>query len=388
MNSSKKQNINGSNFVFSSPYQKYTLYTNGVFSIFNDPVIGCELKDSPLQKVIHKEFEKAQKCGLKNPIIVGAIPFDVSHPARLFIPESYTKIPRDTMLAPNKVSQPFHAKVIKQTTLPDKNEFKQQVQKIVAACHKGELKKTVLSRLLMLETDKPIDVQAFFSTMISMNPTSYHFHVPLDEHSVLIGASPETLLHCQGNEIYSMPLAGSAKHYHQSEADNESTIKLFNSIKDRHEHALVVNEISRLLSPYCQNLSVPTEPILMATSTLWHLASPIKGTLKQQQNALQLACLLHPTPALCGYPTDIAKTMISNLEPFNREFFGGIVGWCDAEGNGEYAITIRSAVVADHSVKLFAGAGIVEASQPEVEWDEIQLKLNTLLSAFGLATEL
>lgn len=318
---------------------------------------------------------------------MGAIPFDVRRPSRLFIPKSYKKISRDDLITQSSNSQIFHAKVIKQTTLPSRDEFKQQVQQVIAACQKGKLKKAVLSRLLMLETSEPVDAQRFFLTLVSMNSNAYHFHVPLNEQEVLIGASPETLLHCQDNNIYSMPLAGSIKHQQQSEADNAAAAKLFNSLKDRHEHALVVDEISRLLAPHCQTLSVPKEPILASTTTLWHLATPIEGRLKQQQNALQLACLLHPTPALCGYPTDVAKTMINDLEPFNRELFGGIVGWCDAEGNGEFAITIRSAIIHDRSVQLFAGAGIVEASQPEAEWSEIQLKLNTILSAFGLVTE-
>ncbi|ORF44223.1 hypothetical protein B5800_12445 [Gilliamella apicola] len=387
MDTWKNHNINESNFVFSSPYQKYALYTEGVFSRLNEPALGSESKDSSLQKAIHKEFNLARQFGQKNPIVVGAIPFDVRRPSRLFIPKSYKKISRDDLITQSSNSQIFHAKVIKQTTLPSRDEFKQQVQQVIAACQKGKLKKAVLSRLLMLETSEPVDAQRFFSTLVSMNSTAYHFHVPLNEQEVLIGASPETLLHCQDNNIYSMPLAGSIKHQQQSEADNAAAAKLFNSLKDRHEHALVVDEISRLLAPHCQTLSVPKEPILASTTTLWHLATPIEGRLKQQQNALQLACLLHPTPALCGYPTDVAKTMINDLEPFNRELFGGIVGWCDAEGNGEFAITIRSAIIHDRSVQLFAGAGIVEASQPDAEWSEIQLKLNTILSAFGLVTE-
>ncbi|OZT16958.1 chorismate-binding protein, partial [Serratia marcescens] len=97
-----------------------------------------------------------------------------------------------------------------------------------------------------------------------------------------------------------------------------------------------------------------------------------------------LACLLHPTPALCGMPTAQAHALIGKLEPFDRGLFGGIVGWCDDEGNGEWVVTIRCGTVDGNRVRLFAGAGIVEDSSPESEWHETGTKLSTILRAFGI----
>lgn len=108
------------------------------------------------------------------------------------------------------------------------------------------------------------------------------------------------------------------------------------------------------------------------------------GEARENENALTLACLLHPTPALSGFPHQAAKALIAELEPFDRELFGGIVGWCDSEGNGEWVVTICRARLHNNTVRLFAGAGIVPASSPVGEWRETGVKLSTMLNVFGL----
>ena len=139
-----------------------------------------------------------------------------------------------------------------------------------------------------------------------------------------------------------------------------------------------------VLTPRCRELSLPDSPQLVTTPTLWHLATPIEGTALAQENAMSLACLLHPTPALSGFPHQVAKRLIAELEPFDRQLFGGIVGWCDDEGNGEWVVTIRCARLHQRTLRLFAGAGIVPASSPLGEWRETGVKLTTMLNVFGL----
>lgn len=118
---------------------------------------------------------------------------------------------------------------------------------------------------------------------------------------------------------------------------------------------------------------------------MWHLSTRIRGELLNPNlNVMQLACLLHPTPALCGFPTESAHQLIADLEPHDRGLFSGIVGWCDANGDGEWAIVIRSGLLRGNRVRLFAGAGIVAASTPQAEWMETAAKLGTMLNAFGL----
>lgn len=147
----------------------------------------------------------------------------------------------------------------------------------------------------------------------------------------------------------------------------------------------MIEGMRKVLAERSHSLQSPDSPELLSTPTLWHLSTPIKGEARDaRENALSLACLLHPTPALCGSPTNIARDLIEQLEPFDRGLFGGIVGWSDDRGNGEWVVTIRCGTVVEDQVRLFAGAGIVPDSSPESEWHETGVKLNTMLRAFGL----
>ncbi|PRO47831.1 chorismate-binding protein, partial [Cronobacter sakazakii] len=179
--------------------------------------------------------------------------------------------------------------------------------------------------------------------------------------------------------------AGSARRHADAAQDKSAGQALLCSAKDRHEHELVTQAMRDVLAPRSQRLAMPGAPELITTPTLWHLATPVEGETRfADDNALSLACLLHPTPALSGYPHEAAKAYIAELEPFDRELFGGIVGWCDADGNGEWAVTIRCARLRENQVRLFAGAGIVPASDPASEWRETGVKLSTMLHVLGL----
>nr|MBA2816011.1 Enterochelin synthase E [Candidatus Pantoea persica] len=196
-------------------------------------------------------------------------------------------------------------------------------------------------------------------------------------------ASP--LLRKQGRDFSSCPLAGSARRDVDPQRDREAGDPLMRSTKDRHEHKLVTDAMRDVLQPRSRLLSVPAAPSLLTTATLWHLATQIDGEARdERENALSLACLLHPTPALSGFPHQRAQQLIQTLEPFERQLFGGIVGWCDDQGNGKWVVTIRCGTVHGARVRLFAGAGIVADLQPESEWRETGVKLDTMLRAFGM----
>ena len=247
-----------------------------------------------------------------------------------------------------------------------------------------QVNKVVLSRLIDIEAEQTLDSGALLERLVAQNPASFNFHVPLPDGGVLLGASPELLLRKEGAMFHSLPLAGSARRQPDDMLDREAGNRLLASEKDRHEHELVTQSMKKTLAPRSLQLTLPSTPQLITTPTLWHLATPIEGQAKAEENALTLACLLHPTPALSGFPHEAAKQLIAELEPFERDLFGGIVGWCDAEGNGEWVVTIRCARVKANSVRLFAGAGIVPASSPESEWRETGVKLSTMLNVFGL----
>lgn len=371
-------------FFFMSPYRSFT--TSGCFARFAEPAINGDSLDSLFQRKLQGLFVEAKLEGIENPIIVGAIPFDTSQPSSLFVPYSWQSFSRfDKQQSACSFTDYQSLNVIERKAIPEQDNFEAMVARAVSLTAASEVDKVVLSRLIDITTDTDIDSGALLERLITQNPVSYNFHVPLEDGSVLLGASPELLLRKKDEHFSSLPLAGSARRQSNDEVlDKEAGICLLKSKKDLHEHKLVTQAMEMILRTSSSELRLPSSPQLIATPTLWHLGTPFEGKARTQENALTLACLLHPTPALSGFPHQIAKKIITELEPFDRELFGGIVGWCDAEGNGEWVVAIRCAKLCKNQVRLFAGAGIVTASSPVEEWRETGAKLSTMLNVFGL----
>jgi len=371
-------------FLFTSGWR--SLITDGCFQRLTLPLSGVNPQLSASAESLATAFRHARAAGISRPVVVGAIPFDTRQPSELYIPESYEFFDRQQLTSVATVAlNPPAEQALYVRQVPEKNVFTSMVARAVEAMKRGELDKVVLSRLLNIHSPESMDLQALMSQIVQQNPDNYHFHVPLSSGATLLGASPELLLRKQANQFYSCPLAGSAKRASDPLLDQQSGQTLMNSAKDRHEHRLVTDAMRDTLQPVSETLSVPEVPELVTTGTLWHLATSIRGTLKNShESALSLAALLHPTPALSGFPHPQALALIRQLEPFDRHLFGGMVGWCDDQGNGEWAVTIRCATVDNQDITLFAGAGIVPASNPESEWLETGVKLTTMLKAFGL----
>jgi len=368
-------------FFFMSPFRSFA--TRGCFSRISTCARDGHQPEGALQCELREHFSRARRAGIKRPVVVGAIPFDVGQPAELFIPQTCYPFDRKALLHRSTDGSPL-PQVTGKIECPLRPEFTRMVAQAVAAIRQGQLSKVVLSRLLEITTGEPVDISALLGRLISQNPNGYNFHVPLAD-GALLGASPELLLRKISRRFYSMPLAGSARRDACPERDAANGHQLQASSKDRYEHQLVIAQMRQVLAPRSEALQVPPTPGLVNTPTLWHLATAIEGRVVDlQENALSLACLLHPTPALCGAPTDPARRLIQSLEPFDRGLFGGMVGWCDDQGDGEWVVTIRCGKVTGNQVRLFAGAGIVPDSTPEAEWRETGVKLDTMLHAFGL----
>ena len=375
--------IAADSFFFMSPFRSFT--TSGCFTRFTCPAEGGDLPDSAFQQGLASAFAAAKAAGIENPVMVGAIPFDTRQPSALFIPERCETFSRTAKQKSSRYSvsrEPMT--VTARQEIPEHPIFLDMVAQAAALTATPQVDKVVLSRLIDITAEQNLDSGALLERLVAQNPASFNFHVPLPDGGVLLGASPELLLRKEGNHYSSLPLAGSARRQPDDVLDREAGNRLLASEKDRHEHELVTQSMKQTLAPRSLQLSLPQTPQLVNTPTLWHLATPIEGEAKAEENALSLACLLHPTPALSGFPHQVAKQVIAELEPFERDLFGGIVGWCDSEGNGEWVVTIRCARVKDNGVRLFAGAGIVPASSPESEWRETGVKLSTMLNVFGL----
>lgn len=378
-----KATLSADRFLFMSPFRSFT--TTGCFARVNEPAEGGDLAHSAFQQALTEAFARAKAAGIEKPVMVGAIPFDTIQPSELFIPERHETFSRkEKQHSARYAAQQPPLNITARHEIPQQDEFMAMVARAAALTATPEVDKVVLSRLIEIATDAPVNSGELLERLIAQNPASYNFHLPLSDGGVLLGASPELLLRKEGTQFNSLPLAGSARRQPDDVLDREAGNKLLASEKDRHEHDLVTQAMKAVLAPRSRHLTLPESPQLITTPTLWHLGTPITGECDAQENALSLACLLHPTPALSGFPHQVAKKLIAELEPFNRELFGGIVGWCDDEGNGEWVVTIRCARLYQNQIRLFAGAGIVPASSPVAEWRETGTKLSTMLNVFGL----
>lgn len=385
-----------SSFFFSSPTR--TLLAEGAYKIITEPIRTN--RSECLADRIDLLIEASKRAGHDRFLVVGALPFDDTSPARLIIPKtiqsagplrSTTIIARPPLLLPDCQLSMF----------PEFNEYVHGVEQAVALIRTEALRKVVLSRMLEVTLSKPIDIQCLLKRLAQQNQNGYTFafnlsvpyaelpgsnrDTPTMQPRTLIGASPELLVSRSGLEILVNPLAGSTMRSVDPEEDERRASALLASEKDRHEHAIVVDAIVAALQPFCRRLYVPAGPSLTHTQTMWHLASQIKGELADPSvSSLKLATVLHPTPAVCGYPTERARAVIKSLEPFSRGYFTGAVGYCDSNGNGEWAVTIRCADITDHSLRMYSGAGIVEGSDGEHEFRETSAKLRTMLNALGI----
>lgn len=360
-----------------------SVWASGVFERVATPAAG-----GALHAELARALQRARDAGIAHPIAIGAIPFDTAQPSELIVPERAEIFSRDTLppLAALPLAALPLAPVVAATSIPGEERFKQGVRQAVANFGLSDIRKAVLSRVLEVELAGRADPAAIFASLAAQNPTGFQFRIPLSSGAELVGVSPELLLRKEGAHIVSNPLAGSARRLPDADSDAAAGGALLQSPKDLREHRYVTEDIRRLLAPLCATLDVPEQPSLLSTNAMWHLSTRIEGTLRDPaQTSLQLACHLHPTPAVCGYPTALARKLIDLVEPFERGLFAGIVGWCDADGNGEWAVTIRCGQVQGNTIRLFAGAGIVADSCPEAEWAETQGKLGTMLRALGAA---
>lgn len=337
----------------------------------------------PLPDRVRDALGSARAAGVANPLVIGAIPFDRDGVGTLVVPETVRlgaalrTAPPAPPLGPVRAGASWH-----RCAVPSPEGYADAVRAAVRHIRAGTLDKVVLARALDVRGDRAVDIRATLRVLAARDPHGFVFGTPSPAGRVLLGASPETLLVRHGAYVMSQPMAGSRPRGADPAEDERNAAALLASAKDRHEHHLVVDAVRAALAPYCVGPLPSCPPALARTATLWHLASTITGELVSDRlSALDLACRLHPTPAVCGTPVGVAREVIRELEPFDRGLYTGLVGWCDAAGNGEWAVTIRCAEVGAHRMRLFAGAGVVADSCPATETLETEAKFGTFLGA-------
>ncbi|WP_018564622.1 isochorismate synthase DhbC [Streptomyces sp. PsTaAH-124] len=343
--------------------------------------------ERPLTDRVREALGTAAAQGAADPVVIGAIPFDRTAPAALVVPAALHRAPAlaaDPLIAlPAPPPEPV-AWTLRPVPAPER--YAEAVAAAVRRMRDGEFGKVVLARALDLTADRTPGLSAMLQRLARRDPHGYTFAVPTATGGTLLGASPELLVSRRGTALVANPLAGSAPRSEDLAEDVQRAAALLRSAKDLHEHAVVVDAMRAALTPYCAGLHVPRRPTLVKTAAMWHLSTTLTGTLADPAaTALDLACAVHPTPAVCGAPTAHARRVIGELEPFDRGLYTGIVGWGDAAGDGEWVVTIRCAETRGQDLRLYAGAGVVADSDPAAETAETGAKFRTFLDAVGAA---
>lgn len=260
-------------------------------------------------------------------------------------------------------------------------EWQLNVESILQHINTGQVNKVVIARMIEYSLNRLPDFKHFANRLKQEYPSSYIF-IHKQKSSIFFGASPEKLFKINRNQIETEALAGTVKRGETFQED-ELLSKIFSDDrKELAEHQSVVNYIVNKLSDFAMDISYDTLPKIKKLKYIQHLWTPIKARLNPNSSVFSIIDKLHPTPAVCGEPKEEAIQIIKELENFDRGLFTGIIGWYNKNGLGVFTVAIRSGLIKENKLLLFAGCGIVEGSTPEQEYRETELKLKSILSLF------
>ncbi|MEZ5156993.1 MAG: isochorismate synthase [Solirubrobacterales bacterium] len=249
----------------------------------------------------------------------------------------------------------------------------------VEAIRAGRADKLVLAREVTVTIPSAHSPASLFGALREAFGSCFCFCVGTPE-AAFIGASPELLVRRSGAVAATVALAGSARRSADPSVDDHLGEQLLHSDKDRSEHAIVARRIERRLAPVSVWVERSAEPVVVRVANIQHLATPVHAQLAESRSVLELAELLHPTPAVGPEPRGPGgERLIAELEELDRGWYAGPVGWMDAVEDGEFCVALRSALLRDRTAHLYAGAGIVADSDPASELAETEIKLGALL---------
>jgi isochorismate synthase len=266
------------------------------------------------------------------------------------------------------------------------DEYKTAVAEGVKHVQAGELSKLVLARDVVADLDSPVATAQVLRELAVRYEDCWTYAV-----DGLIGSTPEMLIKVEDNTARARVLAGTLDRANAPADDpGYATRVLAGSDKQLHEHRIAIDSLTETLQPFTSSMTSHSAPFVLQLPNVWHLASDVTAQLAadddgQVPTSLALVQALHPTAAVCGTPTTVAGALIRELEHLERGPYAGPVGWIDASGNGEWGIALRGAVIeTPHRVRLYAGCGIVEGSQPDAELAEAWSKFRPMIEALGL----
>jgi isochorismate synthase len=257
-------------------------------------------------------------------------------------------------------------------------EFEAAVEGATSKIDAGEMSKVVLAREVIVRASAAHDPAAVFGAMREQFPACFCFCCGTPE-AAFLGASPELLVRRSGASVSTVALAGSTRRSSDPAVDDHLGEQLLRSDKDRREQRIVAERIVRALRPHAVWVEAAAEPEIVKVANIQHLATPVIAQLAEPHSAIELAGLLHPTPAVGGEPWPAAATTIAELEGMDRGWYAAPVGWMDATEDGEFCVALRSALLRGQEAHLFAGVGVVAGSDPAAELAETEVKLGALL---------
>jgi isochorismate synthase len=265
------------------------------------------------------------------------------------------------------------------TFFADDSRYADLVSRAISSIRTGDFDKVVLARGVNAESETEIDPFAVIRALRAVHTGAFVFGIWSGD-KVFAGASPELLVRQERGGVRASSLAGTIERGRNPEDDAARARQLEASAKDRAEHAAVRDALYEALAEACDNVVAPETPVILSLSNVHHLHTPLKANLREGKSLLDLVERLHPTPAVGGTPRDAALGFIRENEKLDRGWYAAPVGWI-GESSGEFAVALRSALIHGEHATLYAGCGIVMDSDPEMEVEESNLKLQAMKSA-------
>lgn len=271
--------------------------------------------------------------------------------------------------------------LIDRIDLPNRHDWDRNIASALAIFASRQLDKIVLARQSILTFDDRLQPLSLLLALQPHNHHSYHFCFQIDPTTALIGTSPERLYQRDDRILNTEAIAGTRQRGASIQLDRQLGEDLRNSAKDLREHQFVVNNLQGILTALCDRVEIDPQFTILKLNKVQHLYTQCRGRLKPDLSDAQILPMLHPTPAVGGFPTAQALATIQQLEPFARGWYAAPVGWIGGN-DAEFAVAIRSGAIDRHRLSLFAGAGIVRGSQAAAEWAEVETKIRHFTDLF------
>ena len=260
--------------------------------------------------------------------------------------------------------------------LPEYRQWCDLVEQGLKNISSGKLNKVVLARSAVFSLARDYDPTELLLQLRRQAPQAFHFCFQLAPHQAFLGITPELLYRRSGRKIESEAIASTRPRGQTHEEDERLAAELRESEKEQREHLMVLERMERLLQQFCRKTERLSYLELLGLKHVQHLQSRVQGILQADISDSDLLPSFHPTPAVSGTPDPEARALIRKLEPFDRGWYAGPVGWISSS-QAEFAVGIRSGLLCGRTLRIYTGAGIVDGSVPEEEWREIEDKLQS-----------